>query len=162
MWLPRLRQMVPHTCHQHTFPGAKGGAQLGPRRALHPFWGAGRVSVHPWHLGRPLFPSGLHILALKPSNTVKCLIALTRGVPHKGSGRFRVTGEEDISHMAQLHGPRPCLELSSCSHSSAGRHPAEQPLPGGGGGGGDGRGRGRQDLLSGALQSSVALASIVL
>lgn len=103
------------------------GGSAGAQEGAAPFEGSGRGSVHPWHPGRPLFPSGPHKLALKLSYTVKCLIALTRGVPHKGSGRFRVTGEETISHMAQLHVPCPCLELSSCSREQEGTQRSSLP-----------------------------------
>lgn len=114
--LGRWSFMLAISTHFQEPRGSLAGAQEGAV----PFEGSGTGSVHPRHLGRPLFPSGLHILALKRSYTVKCLIALTRGVPHKGSGRFRVTGEETISHMAQIHVPCPCLELSSCSREQEG------------------------------------------
>lgn len=65
---PKLRHMVHHTRHQPTLPGVKGRLSWGPRKALHPL-GTSRGSVHLQHLGRPLFPSGLHILALKPNST---------------------------------------------------------------------------------------------
>lgn len=128
------------------------GGSAGAQEGAVPFEGSGRGSVHPWHLGRSLFPSGPHILALKLSYTVKCLIALARGVPHKGSGRFQVTGKETISHMAQLHVPCPCLELSSCSREQEGTQRSSLPQAR------RQRRRGRQDLLSGSPQSSVAFS----
>lgn len=126
---PGLGRWPIHTCHQQTPPGVKGRLHWGPGKALHPLGYKQRGSVHLQHLGRSLFPRGLHILALKPNSTVKCLIAQT-GWGASQEFWKEVAGEEDISQMAQLHSPCPCLESSRCAYSSSERHPTEHPLPG--------------------------------
>lgn len=151
---PGLGRWPIHTCHQQTPPGVKGRLHWGPGKALHPLGYKQRGSVHLQHLGRSLFPRGLCILALKPNSTVKCLIAQT-GWGASQEFWKEVAGEEDISQMAQLHSPCPCLESSRCAYSSAGRHPTEHLLPGEKEVAGEEGNRG-QDLLSGSLQGSMA------
>lgn len=86
VWSPRLRQMVHHICHQQTLPGVKGRLSWGPGKALHPLGGQAAQSISST-LGGLFSPVGLHILALKPNSTVKCLIALTRGCAPPGFGK---------------------------------------------------------------------------
>lgn len=134
---------------------SQGEAPLGPWEGTAPFGvQAERLSPSPapWEVS---FPQGsLCILALKPNSTVKCLIAQT-GWGASQEFWKEVAGEEDISQMAQLHSPCPCLESSRCAYSSAGRHPTEHLLPGEKEVAGEEGNRG-QDLLSGSLQGSMA------